>query len=171
MDDTYQPPFTVAEHTKLVQAVLERPLHVIKYLDVPKGQVPTTLQVLDAALQVRSFDAATKARLQEARTGYLQLEEHAGSAPLTERRERVHAALEGKSVTEMIAALDDMLAQEDLHDTSGGGIKLAREILVDGADSIYFPDSSVTELLDGPAKSDTHGTRWHRRAPGGSSRC
>ena len=61
MSDRYEPPFTVADHTKLVAAILARPLHVIKYLDIPKGQPPTTVQVLDAALQVRSFDAATKA--------------------------------------------------------------------------------------------------------------
>jgi hypothetical protein len=44
MEDAYEPPFTASDHTKLVRAVLERPLHVIKYLNVPPGQSPTTLQ-------------------------------------------------------------------------------------------------------------------------------
>jgi hypothetical protein len=158
MSDRYEPPFTVADHTKLVEAILARPLHVIKYLDIPKGQPPTTLQVLDAALQVRSFDTATKARLQEARAGYLEFEEQAGNKVLTERRGRVHAALEGKSVPEMIAALDHLLAEEGLHDDSTAGIKLAREILVDGADSIYSPDSAGAELMDVHTHSGTHGT-------------
>ena len=33
MSDKYEPPFSVADHTKLVEAILARPLHVIKYLD------------------------------------------------------------------------------------------------------------------------------------------
>lgn len=158
MSDKYEPPFSVTDHTKLVEAILARPLHVIKYLDIPQGQPPTTLRVLDAALQVRSFDAATKARLQEARAGYLQFEEQAGNKVLTERRGRVHAALEGKSVPEMIAALDQLLAEEGFHDDSTAGIKLAREILVDGADSIYSPDSPGAELLDIRTHGGTHGT-------------
>jgi hypothetical protein len=152
VDDAYGPPFTVTDHTELVKAVLERPLHIIKYLDVPEGQAPTTMQVLDAALQVRSFDAATKARLEAARASYLLFEEHAKEAAFTERGKRVHDALEGKSVPEMIATLDDLLAREDSHHTSAG-IRLARDILVDGADSIYSPDSPEAELLEG---SHTH---------------
>ena len=64
MDDTAEVRFTPADHTTVVRAVLEHPLHVIKHLDVGRGQVPTTLQVLDAALQVRSFDAEVKRLLQ-----------------------------------------------------------------------------------------------------------
>jgi hypothetical protein len=112
------------------------------------------MQVLDAALQVRSFDAATKARLEAARAGYLLFEEHAKDAASTERGKRVHDALEGKSVPEMIATLDDLLAHEDSNDASAG-IRLARDTLVDGADSIYSPDSPETELLEG---SHTHAT-------------
>jgi hypothetical protein len=151
MEDEYEPPFTAADHTKLVRAVLEHPLHVIKYLDVPRGQSPTTLQVIDAALQVRSFDSGTKARLQESRAAYLRFEEEQAqdSASFTERRDRVHAALEGKSIPEMIAAVDDLLKQEHLDDRSARGLELAKEILVDGADSIYSPDFSAWELLEG----------------------
>jgi len=143
-------PFTAADHTKLVRAVLDRPLHVIKYLNVPRGQSPSTLDVADAALKVRAFDPATKARLQAARAGYLRLEAERAqfSASFNEHLERVHAALADKSIAEMIAALDHLRAQEGLDDRSKGGLELARAILVDGADSIYSPDFSVYELLD-----------------------
>lgn len=157
MEDAYEPPFTAADHTKLMRAVLERPLHVIKYLNVPRGQSPTNLQVIDAALQVKSFDAATKARLQEARAAGLRFEEEQAkdSASFTERRDRVQAALEGKSIPEMIAAVDYLLAQEQLDDRSVRGLEVAKEILVDGADSIYSPDFPAWELLDegGPSVS------------------
>ncbi|MCW2780674.1 MAG: hypothetical protein JWR35_1123 [Marmoricola sp.] len=151
MEDVYEaPPFTAADHTKLVKAVLDRPLHVIKYLDVPSGHAPTNLEVVDAALQVKSFDDETKARLRAARAGYLRFEEErAGrSASFTAHLERVHAALEGKSITEMIAAVDTLLAQEHLDDHAAAGLQLAKAILIDGADSIYAPDYPVYELLE-----------------------
>lgn len=44
MVDAYEQPFTAADHTKLVEAVLERPLHVIKYLNVSAGQSPPPLR-------------------------------------------------------------------------------------------------------------------------------
>jgi hypothetical protein len=149
MEDVYQGPFTAADHTKLVRAVLEHPLHVIKYLNVPNGQSPTPLQVVDAALKVRSFDAATKARLQDARASYVLFEEEQAkdSAAFTEHRERVRAALEGKSIAEMIAAIDYLLAQ-GLDDRWTAGLEFAKAILVDGAESIYSPDFSAYELME-----------------------
>jgi hypothetical protein len=150
MEDIYEAPFTAADHTKLVRAVLERPLHVIKYLNVPDGQSPTTLQVIDAALKVKSFDASTKARLQDARAGYIRFEaERANdSASFTQHLQRVHAALDGKSIADMIAALDVLMAQDLLDDGSKAGLELAKAILVDGADSIYSPDFSAYELFE-----------------------
>jgi hypothetical protein len=150
MEDTYEPPFTAADHTKLMRAVLERPLHVMKYLDVPRGESPTNMQVIDAALKVKSFDSATRARLQAARAAGLRFEEEQADdvAGYTARRDRVEAALEGKTTPEMIAAIDDLLAQEQLDERSAAGLQLAKEILVDGADSVYSPDFPAWELLD-----------------------
>jgi hypothetical protein len=158
MEDVYEAPFTAADHTKLVRAVLEHPLHVIKYLNVPSGQSPTPLEVIEAALKVRSFDAGTKARLQDARAGYLQLEEDRAkySASFTQHLERVHAALDGKSIADMISALDYLLAQEHLDDRSTAGLEFAKAILVDGADSIYSPDFSVGELLETATFTGAH---------------
>src|SRR6266540_3801371 len=172
MEDAYEPPFTAADHTKLVRAVLERPLHVIKYLNVPRGQSPTTMQLIDAALQVKSFDSGTKARLQEARTACLRFEEEQArdSAAYTERGDRLQAALEGKSIPEMIAAVDDLLAQEQLDDRSRGGLTLAKAILEDGADSIYSLDFPVWELVDDGGPSGPGGTQ-DRRSRGRPSRC
>jgi hypothetical protein len=150
MEDVYEAPFTAADHTKLMKAVLQRPLHVIRYLNTPSGQSPTTLEVIDAALEVRSFDADTKARLRDARASYLRFQEERAkdSAAFTQHLEGVHAALDGKSISDMIAALDDLLAQEHLDHRSTAGLEFAKAILMDGADSIYSPDFSVYELLE-----------------------
>src|SRR5438105_3263690 len=116
MEDVYEAPFTAADHTKLVKAVLEHPLHVIKYLNVPSGQSPSALEVIDAALKVKSFDAATKARLRAARAGHLRLEAEQAHFPasFTEHLERLQAALADKSIPEMIAAVDHLLEQQGL---------------------------------------------------------
>jgi hypothetical protein len=150
MEDVYREPFTAADHTKLVKVVLEHPLHVIKYLDVPSGQSPSPLEVIDAALKVKSFDTATKARLHAAREAYLLFEEERAkdSAAFNEHRERMRAALEGKSIAEMITAIDYLLAQEGHGDGRSAGLEVAKAILVDGADSIYSPDFSAYELME-----------------------
>jgi hypothetical protein len=151
MEDAYQGPFTASDHTRLMKAVLEHPLHVIKYLSVPSGQSPSRLEVIDAALKVESFDAATKARLEAAREAYLLFEEEQAKDPatFTEHRDRMRAALEGKSIAEMITAIDYMLAQEGHGDNRwSAGLEFAKAILVDGADSIYSPDFPAYELME-----------------------
>jgi hypothetical protein len=149
MDDKYEPPFTAQDHTKLVRAVMEKPLHVIKYLDLPPGREPTTQEVLEAALQVRSFDPATKARLKDAAAAFAGLEQERSrdEVAFNERQGRVRAATDGKPVEEKIAALGDLLAREDLDERSVAGLRFARDILVDGADSIYASESAFNELL------------------------
>lgn len=105
--------------------------------------------MVDAALKVRSFDAQTKTRLQAARVAYLRFEDDrsARSASFIEHLERVHAALDGKSVADMITALDHLLEQ-DLDEGATAGLEVAKAVLVDGATSIYSPDFSFTELLE-----------------------
>jgi hypothetical protein len=160
MADPYEPPFTAADHTKLLSAVLERPLHILKYLNVPPGEYPTNLQLIDAALQVKCFDAGTKARLQAAREGYLRFEEERAkdSAGYKERRARTDAALEGKTIPEMIAAVDDLRTQEP-DQRYAMGLKLAKEILEDGADTIYSPDFHAWELIDDGVPPDPAGIK------------
>jgi hypothetical protein len=150
MEDEYAEPFTAADHTKLVKAVLEHPLHVIKYLNVPSGQSPSTLEVIDAALKVKSFDAATKARLKAAREGYRRLEAERAQDPtfFTEWVEMVRAALDQPSIAGMIAAIDRLLLQKGLDNRSIAGLEFAKAILVDGADSIYSSDFSAYELME-----------------------
>jgi hypothetical protein len=106
--------------------------------------------VIDAALKVGSFDAATKARLNAAREAYLFEEERANdSAAFSEHPERMRAALEGKSIAEMITAIDYMLAQEGHGDDRwSAGLEFAKAVLVDGADSIYSPDFPAYELME-----------------------
>jgi hypothetical protein len=153
MTDSYNGTFTAADHTKLVNAVLEHPLHGIKYLNVPSGQSPTPLEVADAALKVRSFDAATKERLKAARAAYLQLQTEGvlESETFREGVRKVNDALKDtESIPDMIAALDHLLAEEGIDDHFAAGLKVSKEILTDGADSIYSPDFSAYELMETP---------------------
>jgi regulator of RNase E activity RraB len=158
MDDVYEGTFTAADHTKLVRAVLEHPLHVIKYLNVPSGQSPSTLDVIDAALKVKSFDAVTKARLTAAREGYLQFEAERAQDPtfFTEWVGTVRSALDQPSMADMIAAVDHLLAQKDLDNRSKAGLEFAKAILVDGADSIYSPDFPAYELMETATFTGAH---------------
>jgi hypothetical protein len=61
-----------------------------------------------------------------------------------------------ESVPEMITALDDLLRQgQQLDDESLAGLVLARDILIDGAGTIYSPFDPVNEILgDAPPSAD-----------------
>jgi hypothetical protein len=157
MEDEYAEPFTPAEHTRLVRLVLEHPLHVIKYLDMERGQTPTILQVLDAALQVRSFDPDTRRLLKTARAAYVEVEQARGQSASTAHVDRMRAALADKTVPEMITALDDLLRDDDLDDNSRAGAELARAVLIDGAGTIYSPKYPPNELLESASDAPTPG--------------
>jgi hypothetical protein len=145
----YEGSFTPHDHTLLIQALLSRPLHVFKYLDVSPGDTPTAKQLVDAALRVEAFDTATKRRLEAAKAAGEWFEEtRAANGELFDgRQQRVRAALDGRSVPEMIVALDGLLDDSGLEDDSAAGIALARDILIDGAGTIYSPFDPSTEII------------------------
>jgi hypothetical protein len=158
MEGVYERQFTASDHTALVKAVLEHPLHVIKYLNVPSGQSPSTLEVMDAALKVKSFDEATKERLKAAREGYVRLEAERAQDPTSfnKWRETVGAALDQPSIRDMIAAIGQLLEQKDLDNQSVASLEFAKAILVDGADSIYSPDHPAYELMETATFTGAH---------------
>lgn len=142
--------FTIADHTLLVQAVLERPLHVIHYLAWVPGSPPTDVQVLDAALKVRSFDDATKTRLRVVREllpgieqakedlprefldAIDQLQDQITERPLEEKLSILAKAREGRADDDLLTIAADA----------------AQKILRDGAKTIYAPDFPPLELLE-----------------------
>ena len=155
MEDTS--PFTPADHTALVAAVLEHPLHVIKYLEVPPDQTPTTLQVLDAALRVKSFDSDTKWRLRAARNAHVTIEEarRTTTQESSTQLERIRSAVSHGSVTEMIAALEEILHDTTLEVDERTTIENAQAILIDGAGTIYSPTYPPNELLESSSDAPT----------------
>ena len=162
MADSYEPPFTAENHTKLVAAVMDKPLHVIRYLSLAPGRSPTTQEVLEAALKVESFDTATKARLQDAANAFFALDEERkrDEAAYNERQLRVRTALDGKSLEDKITALDELLSREQLDDRTAAGLRFARDILTDGASTIYSAANPFYELLSNvePAGVEPSGT-------------
>lgn len=143
---------TIEDHTFLVQAVLDRPLHVMRYLELPKREVPTPEQVLDAALKVRSFDAETKSRLRRVRDLFPVVEAGKAQLPRTflDEMERLSAEVTGKPVGEklsIIARAREAQANDYLLAT---GLEIGEQILRDGADSIYAADFPAAELLENP---------------------
>jgi hypothetical protein len=150
MDQDYAASFTAADHTRIVRAVLEHPLHVIKQLHIRPGQAPTAVEVLDAALQVRSFDADLKLLLTSARAACVQVTDALARADRPPDLEIAgfRAALEAGPVTEMISRLDALGREHDLDEASSRVIGQAREILIDGAGTIYAPTYPPNELLE-----------------------
>ena len=148
MEETYS--LTPADHTALVRAVLEHPLHVIRYLDLAPGQRSTPLQVVDAALQVRAFDDHTKQLLRVAKAAQPEYERiTSGTDDGSGSRAKITEALEGTSVADMIAGLDKLLS-DDSFTGSKEAVEFAKNMLLDGQDTIYAPDFGPNEILDGP---------------------
>jgi hypothetical protein len=148
---------TIRDHTLLVQAVLDRPLHVMQYLELPKGEAPSPQQVLDAALKVRSFDAETNSRLRRVHELFPVVE--AGKAQLPEaflyEMERLSAEITGKPVDEklsIIARAREAQVDDDLLTT---GLDVGEQILRDGAESIYGAEFPAAELLENAAFDTT----------------
>jgi hypothetical protein len=141
----------VADHTALVQAVIDRPLHVLRYLNLVEGVPPTPAEVLEAASKVTSFDSKTRTRIKLVRDVYPILE--AGSAQLPQPSlravERLQAALIGKPIEQKIVVIAQMRQECDSDGGLAAALGYAEEILLDGAETIYAPENPIYELLDG----------------------
>ncbi|ODU05265.1 MAG: hypothetical protein ABS81_08105 [Pseudonocardia sp. SCN 72-86] len=149
MTDIQIEDFTAADHTALISAVLDHPFHIIRHLDMHPGDRPTPHDILAAALQVRSFDTATKARLRAARDAYAKHGDTRNSALFATRTAKISTLLDDtETIEEMIAVFDQLLTTDDPDHGYMVGLEAARAVLIDGKDSIYSPAHPFYELVD-----------------------
>jgi len=141
---------TITDHTLVMQAVVDRILLVVHYLDVPAETPPTPAQVIDAALKVRSFDADTRQILQQIQELLPVIEAGKEQLPrdFIDEMTALQGRLTGLPVTQKLSVLDE--SRQEYHDAGifAAGIDCATQILQTGADSIYSADSSLMELMD-----------------------
>lgn len=143
-------PLTIQDHTAIVRAIMERPFHVIRYMDEStRTPNPSPRDVLEAALQVEQFDNYTKDRIRIVLDILPRIEEAQKSAQPTLKRaaESLRKQLEGMPLPEQARMLRDLKAKYKEHEGLPEGMEFAAQMLEDGQASIYSPDFGFYQML------------------------
>ncbi|MBE1551834.1 hypothetical protein GGC64_005921 [Mycobacterium sp. OAS707] len=137
---------TAAEHTKVMQAFMQYPLHVVHYLATPKGQAPTEREVLEAALQVRAFDDEVRDVVQRAldMLPAITAQKDNVSGEVREALDQLEEDIQNKSLDDVIKVVQATRARvPQLADN----LAFVEEMYQDGADTIYSPLYPPAEFL------------------------
>jgi hypothetical protein len=140
---------TIADHTLLMEALADRIFLVARNVDAPEETEITPIHAIDAALKVRSFDAAMQRRLQRVRELLPVIEEGMEQLPagFVESMTSLQDELSGPPVERKLALLEQRRKDADDGGVLATALDSASEVLRDGADRLYAPDSALEELM------------------------
>lgn len=142
-------PLTVQDHTRIMQAVMDYPVQVIRLLPAQyKSRTrhrPSGSDVLQAALQVDEIDDYVKDRIRAVLDILPAIEESQAGLPeyLKKEVDDLRQQLANRSIEDKKRVLRDPgLRSKYRHNGLVEGMDLANQMLEDGQDSIYSPDHS-----------------------------
>lgn len=144
-------PLLPQDHTIILREIMNHPVPILKYLKFkPGGPKPTGPEVLEAALQVEQIDPYTKERIRAVLEILPKLEDAMAKAPKTANRDlaNLQRLLVGQPIQEQVRILRDLDVRSSLvTDGMGEAMEAAAQLLMDGASSIYSPDSGFNRAL------------------------
>jgi hypothetical protein len=138
----------VSDHTRLIDAMMTYPLHLLRALDSKTPRPVTEAEALAAALKVTVYPddvRETLRRCAEFLPRYEALRDNP-TPELQKNLDAVREALTGKPMKDALQALDDLASQRSADDRFLDSLAVARAILVDGADTIYSPSHPFYQL-------------------------
>ena len=139
---------SIADHTRVLEALVGNPLHMIKHLDLKKhlrdGTEPSTDDVLKAMLKSERVDPYTKLILSEVSHEHPLIMKAADrlSAEANGALAEIDKVLaEAETIQNMIESLEHLHASGRFHKVQGisTGLEIASGILKHGQHRIYEP--------------------------------
>lgn len=152
---------SVSDHTSIVLATMDNVFRVLGELDlleVQAGQKPplNALDVLQAVATLDTIDPAVRAQIRKVIAAVPELRKAAEALPEDDREaaESVMAQLRGSIGMAGVTRSLDLIEKQQQVPALAEGVRVARQILADGQDSIYDPKHPYYQIVakdTGPA--------------------